>query len=267
MINRLELNWKLDGFVDEQRYYCSETPIDPENLPAPKMVLTGDVRSYVDIAVEVGKTYYIAVGSVKNGVEKLSSVVTVVANELYKNKFFNLSDVSFYAASSYIANADEMIGGLEFGTTIDYTTPVAELTASPEVINFDVTFDFTFQTIGGTNTSIMFLCRSAYFGNSYAKCGTFIFITRTYVGIGYGSNAETGASANTDTFYTATSANVKHSCRIVGNGSIITVYIDNVLIKAFTDTKYAETSGKFGFSTYPDGGVKYKIEDLKIQVL
>lgn len=79
MTNRLELNWKLDGFVDEQRYYCSETPIDPLNLPVPKAVLAGDVRTHADTAVEVGKTYYVAVGSVKNGVEKLSqaSVVNV----------------------------------------------------------------------------------------------------------------------------------------------------------------------------------------------
>ena len=79
MTNRLELNWKLDDLVDEQRYYCSEAQIDPANLPVPKAVLANDVRSYVDAAVEVGKTYYVAVGSVKNGVEKLSDVVSVVA--------------------------------------------------------------------------------------------------------------------------------------------------------------------------------------------
>lgn len=82
MTNRLELNWKLDGFVDEQRYYCSETPIDPENLPAPKAVFSGDARTYVDTAIEVGKTYYVAVGSVKNGVEKLSDI-KVLAPRIY----------------------------------------------------------------------------------------------------------------------------------------------------------------------------------------
>lgn len=81
MTNRLELNWKLDGFVDEQRYYCSETLIDPENMPAPKAVLAGDVRFHVDTAIEVGKTYYVCVGSVKNGVEKLSNEKIVVASE------------------------------------------------------------------------------------------------------------------------------------------------------------------------------------------
>ena len=75
MTNRLELNWKLDGFVDEQRYYCSETQFAAETKPVPKFVLANDVRTYVDTAVETDKTYYVAVGSVKNGVEKLSNIV------------------------------------------------------------------------------------------------------------------------------------------------------------------------------------------------
>lgn len=81
MTNRLELNWKLDGFVDEQRYYCSETPIDIQNLPAPKTILTGDVRTYTDTAIEVGKTYYVRVSSVKNGVEKISDEKTILASQ------------------------------------------------------------------------------------------------------------------------------------------------------------------------------------------
>ena len=74
MTNRLQLNWKLDGFVDEQRYYCSETPIDKSNLPAPKAVFLGDVRSYVDTDIEVNKTYYIVISSIKNSIEKVSEV-------------------------------------------------------------------------------------------------------------------------------------------------------------------------------------------------
>lgn len=81
MTNRLELNWKLDGFVDEQRYYCSETPIDINSLPSPKVVLANDVRSYVDTAVDVDKTYYVCVGSVKNGIEKLSDIVQIYTDD------------------------------------------------------------------------------------------------------------------------------------------------------------------------------------------
>ncbi|KJV37898.1 hypothetical protein [Acinetobacter brisouii] len=82
MTNRLELNWKLDGFVDEQRYYCSETPIDPENLPMPKAVLAGDARTYVDTSADVDKIYYVLLGSVKNSTEKLSSIVRVSTSRL-----------------------------------------------------------------------------------------------------------------------------------------------------------------------------------------
>ncbi|MCR3924252.1 hypothetical protein NUJ08_03415 [Acinetobacter pittii] len=81
MTNRLELNWSLDGFVDEQRYYCSEIPIDPENLPLPKAILDGEARSYIDTDIEVGKTYYVRVGSVRNSIEKLSDEIVVVAQD------------------------------------------------------------------------------------------------------------------------------------------------------------------------------------------
>ena len=105
MTNRLELNWQLDGFVDEQRYYCSETPIDLEDLPTPKTILAGDVRTYTDTAIESDKTYSIAFGAVKNGVEKLSTVVSIstaglsqalkdlfAANE--KGMAYNFQDIS-----------------------------------------------------------------------------------------------------------------------------------------------------------------------------
>ena len=80
MTNRLELSWKVDGFVDEQRYYCSEIPVDPENLPAPKAVLANSARAYVDTDVIFDQKYHVMVGAVKNGVEKLSSEIVLYAN-------------------------------------------------------------------------------------------------------------------------------------------------------------------------------------------
>ena len=77
MTDRLELNWKLDGLVDEQRYYCSETPIDVNNLPVQKAIIAGGVRTYSDTAIEVGKTYYVAVSSVKGSIEKVSQVIEI----------------------------------------------------------------------------------------------------------------------------------------------------------------------------------------------
>ena len=94
MTNRIELNWKLDGFVDEQRYYCSEIPIDPLNLPTPKAVLAGDARGCIDTEIETGKTYYIVVSSVRNSVEKLSHSVTIVTDNYEKyTAFFKLDNL------------------------------------------------------------------------------------------------------------------------------------------------------------------------------
>jgi hypothetical protein len=75
MTNRLELNWKLDGFVDEQRYYCSETAFTFETKPMPKAVLAGDVRTYVDNDVDVDKVYYTAIGALRDKTEKLSNLI------------------------------------------------------------------------------------------------------------------------------------------------------------------------------------------------
>ncbi|CEI54450.1 hypothetical protein [Acinetobacter bereziniae] len=72
MTNRLEIKWKLDGFVDEQRYYCSETPLDISNLPDPKVILDAEARSYVDTEIEADRTYFLVIGSVKNNTEKMS---------------------------------------------------------------------------------------------------------------------------------------------------------------------------------------------------
>ena len=77
MTNRLELSWEVDGFIEEQRYYCSTSPINVGSLPEPKAVLSNDVRTYTDTDITEGLTYYVCIGSVKNGVEKLSEIKQV----------------------------------------------------------------------------------------------------------------------------------------------------------------------------------------------
>lgn len=79
----LVLNWLVDGDIDEQRYYCSETPIDVNNLPVPKTILAGDIRSYIDTNIEGGKTYYVRIGSVRGDVEKLSVIAIVMHDEYW----------------------------------------------------------------------------------------------------------------------------------------------------------------------------------------
>lgn len=117
MTNRLELNWKVDGFVDEQRYYCSETHIDPENLPAPKAVLSGEIRTYVDTSVEAGKNYYICVGSVKNGIEKLSGIKTAHIGDKYWSKVLSLLHLN-NARTDEKGKTWTVVGAVTYNATI-----------------------------------------------------------------------------------------------------------------------------------------------------
>ncbi|RKG50796.1 hypothetical protein D7V68_02505 [Acinetobacter cumulans] len=98
----LQIEWDFQS-VENCRYYCSETEIDPLNLPAPKAVLAGDVRTYTDISIEAGKTYYVRLGSVRNNIEKLSGEVSVDTFDnpvlsLFKNSgkgfWFDFNDMS-----------------------------------------------------------------------------------------------------------------------------------------------------------------------------
>lgn len=153
MTNRLELNWKLDGFVDEQRYYCSENPIDPENFPAPKAVLAGDVRFYVDsVNIEANKTYYVAVGSVKNGVEKISEIKQISTSaDQYKsyvvallNLNQNTNDETGKVWNSRNITYEAVIGGYAAKFTKQSTRTEVYLSHADFIIG---TSDFTIEVI------------------------------------------------------------------------------------------------------------------------
>lgn len=125
MTNRIELKWKLDYLVDEMRYYCSETPIDPLNLPLPKAVLAGDELTYVDTDVEIGKTYYVRVGSVKNGVEKISSEVLIEVGDKYFSNVVMISNMSAAVSGSLFNDVKEHIFTLRTGSAAIVDDPNA----------------------------------------------------------------------------------------------------------------------------------------------
>lgn len=122
MTNRLELNWKLDGFVDEQRYYCSETQFTAETKPAPKLVLANGVRTYVDANVEIDKTYYVAIGSVKNNVEKFSEIKEISTKSLNTVLLMHFNNDFINVVTSEVATVDgsvPFVAGL-FGSGVSF---------------------------------------------------------------------------------------------------------------------------------------------------
>ncbi|MCU4310428.1 discoidin domain-containing protein [Acinetobacter radioresistens] len=129
MTNRLELNWELDGFVDEQRYYCSETPIDTANLPVPKAVLASDVRIHTDVTVELGKMYHVCISSVKNNVEKFSNQVSIkVPDAVIAYRYIRILITAIQARGDAVAIQEIEITQTE--NSADITTPSMTATAS-----------------------------------------------------------------------------------------------------------------------------------------
>ncbi|WP_411690560.1 hypothetical protein [Acinetobacter towneri] len=154
MTNRLELNWKLDGFVNEQRYYCSETPIDPLNLPVPKAVLAGDVRTYIDsVGIEKGKQYYLAVGSVKNGIEKLSDQVKLLAGVAWTPANLTNPSKFWLSSSSVVKDSSNRISQLNDLTGNNFVFTQSTNNNKPILSNNDIVFDGVDDVLNGTTAS------------------------------------------------------------------------------------------------------------------
>lgn len=141
MTNRLELNWKVDGFVDEQRYYCSETAIDVENLPAPKAILSRDVRAYVDTDGVLGKKYYVRISTVKNDVEKVSDERVVLFGKAWTPLDMGIPPKSFIASNSVVADSSNRVEKITDQSGNGYDFVQTNNTYKPTLLSSQIKFD------------------------------------------------------------------------------------------------------------------------------
>lgn len=241
MTNRLELNWKLDGFVDEQRYYCSETPIDTENLPVPKAIIVGDARTYTDTAIDVDKTYYVAVGSVRGGIEKVSQELKVFAGgDEFIDSVVSLlnfeSDLTDFKGSIWTQTSPQVVNN---GVTVSSRDTAVKTSAvllsgtDKFTIEADITF-ITFPSNGG------FFQRSVVYGKTLDKAsGEFgvyfesdgkIMLDLRGIGASY------YLSANAKTIAAGQRVHIAHTY----DGAIHKIYIDGV--------KFIEVAHTAGFN-------------------
>lgn len=85
--NQIKLSWDHYEYPTTFNYYRSNATMNPASMPtATTTAIIGqfDIRTYTDSdpTLVVGTTYYIRIGSVKNGVEKISNEVTVVVADV-----------------------------------------------------------------------------------------------------------------------------------------------------------------------------------------
>lgn len=228
MTNRLELNWKLDGFVDEQRYYCSETPIDPLNLPLPKAVLAGDVRMHVDTNIEVDKTYYIVVSSVKNGTEKLSvvkNVDTMVFIQQIKlpliSNAIDLVNPSWSATLSNVSFDNGLVlNGINSSAIFDVNKAASRL---PETPNFELKVSFNAQSFIDAVSPILFDTQEG-FGVEYQ-----IWITTQKVCFIWYASSGNKAELLADTSLLQVQTGINYTLKIKRVGSRLDFYLNDIL--------------------------------------
>ena len=255
MTNRLELTWKLDGFVDEQRYYRSETPTDIENLTIPNTVLSGDVRTYIDTGITIGKTYYVRIGSVKNGVEKFSNEASIYIEDMINvvallkfdgaitdatGKIWNVKNVSVVGGRAVFN-----VGYLESPVSSDFAYGVGDFEWKVQLEFSSVSGNQYIIDHGGGNAGTL-----SYYQNQlrYYNPATGI----------YSNLYNTGISLNIGTKYTI---EVK---RVSG---ITSIYIDGILRASGSDS-YNYTATKCWVGRYPAGTSQYldgKIDYFRIK--
>ena len=243
MTNRLELNWKLDGFVDEQRYYCSETPIDANNLPLPKAILSGDVRSHIDASIDYGKTYYLQLSSVKNSLEKLSNAVEKYTGtgDKYWDKVavlvhFNSSSgstTSFYEekhqvflprlGATYIENGGRFGDGVFFGHS--GARPIQIPSSFYSLRNNDFTFNISLKFTQLNNNTFYDICGQR--GN-YSYNQSYAFYYYTGNGKFHFEFSSDGTSMNYVTFDYLPNLNVYHDYQLKRSGDQLILEVDGV---------------------------------------
>ena len=263
MTDRLESSWKLDGFVDEQRYYCSETPIDPDNLPAAKAILTGDVRNYVDTLVTTGSTYYVRISALKNGIEKLSEERVVVIGIEYNSLFFNANDVMTYGTNVLIS-ANSEVGGLTIGSLSPNKSNVFRLLGSPIFQNFTATFDFTRLQGYGSNAAVGFLFATTNWGSAdLGNLGYMFAIAESRAVLIKGTNQSSGNETTLRDIPYVFPSQEKMKVRIVATTSTLQIWVDGVRFVNLSDLSIAP--GQIGFRSWSDAsGVSSMIENLQV---
>lgn len=219
MTNRLELNWKLDGFVDEQRYYCSETPIDTNNLPAPKAILAGDVRAYTDTKIEVGKTYYVCVVSARGEVEKISNQHSIKTTNYAAYYPLTIDSNDSITAESFVLTGDAYINsqGLHLSGAIDCFASKID-SAATTIGGGEGAIGFKFKTI---KDGVMLDNYNNTDGNwqiGLRQGGLLYFYDSSYKALGSQTYID----------------NIEHSFLLIKKPGACYVFVDNIQIHEFS---------------------------------
>ena len=225
--------WKLDGFVDEQRYYRSETPIDIENLPPPTAILSASAREYEDTVLPK-KAYYVAFSSLRNNVEKISEI-RYLGDKYWNNVVFycrlngNTTDLSNYAHTPITIGSDVSYSatGARFGQALFVDNNINQCITYPSTnFGFAANEDFTIEAWTYCTSKPTGFWYSA-FGSWVNGTGWCLFYTPQGIAFNF---RNIGLSANI-----AYSTSQLHAIAVTRKDSIIRLFFNGNIVATMTD--------------------------------
>lgn len=235
MTDKFILNWDLDGLVNEQRYYRSTIPIDTLLPPSPTVILNSEVRSYIDLEVEPGITYYLRVSAVRNGVEKFSQEVV---------KQISIADPLWASVRALIYAEAENYPSTEFvnqkvsGASISASSGVSIINTVPPIYdegviyfngnNATITIDYAPVRNPYTQEAFVRIPKNPTTSNWYAR------IFNEHVGISSDAGSKNNFRLIIDGNLQGPSSYIPdetntHVCLMCGNG-IARFYVDGVKV-------------------------------------
>ena len=152
----IDFSYAIDGFYHSVNYYRSETPMDPEAMPAATATGITDL-TYTDTTATKGINYYVRFGSVRGGVEKISSEYRVLAGMLWTpsnmttTKTIYLDSDSFVLTSGAVSQwSDKSGNNNHFTAGAASTRPALSALNGNEIAVFDGIDDY----LNNTNKTI-----------------------------------------------------------------------------------------------------------------
>ena len=231
-------NWSLDGLVHEQRYYRSSSPIDTNSPPSPVELLGNTDRFYVD-TVPAKTKQYIAVSSVRNGIEKFSDI-KLIGDQHWDNVVFyarfnnSASDISPKANTATLGSGVTYRDvGAKFGQALYAYNSATHCISYPLThMGFAAGEDFTIEAWCYCTLKPTGLWHSP-FGTWSSSAGWCFFFTPTGVSFNFSAGGLGANFAyNLNTIISICVSRKDGVVRLFFNGTIVATITDNSAITA-----------------------------------
>ena len=112
MSKKTSYSFNVDGLCHEVNYYLSETPIDVNSPPAPKLTINGSLREFTDTTLDLDKVYHARLSSKTNTREQFRNEFLVYAASNFQGSPYLISTVNQNVAYDWSASSSDYAAGL-----------------------------------------------------------------------------------------------------------------------------------------------------------